>query len=207
MLMFKSGYLATFMLTQLRMMQREWGVSGFGAMARYAGGMTITMTMMGMVGYQLKNLANGKDLAPIDPSTEQGCATWARGLLTSGALGLMGDFIQSEQTAYGHGFAESMVGPMLTSALDVVGAAGVKKFDPQGGAIKFLRNNTPLLSTHWALRAAYNRVILDQLQFMADPEAHDRFRKAESRLRRETGQGYWWRPGESAPERAPAVTP
>jgi hypothetical protein len=201
-LMFKSGYLATFMLTQMRMMQREWGTQGFGAMARYAGSMTIALTFMGMVGYQLKNLANGKDLAPIDPSSDEGRATWARGLLTSGALGLFGDFIQSEQTAYGHGWLSSAAGPMVTGALDIYEALGV---NAGAKTVKFLRNNTPLLSTHWALRAAYNRILLDQLQFMADPKAHDRLRRMESRVRRETGQGFWWRPGETAPERLPEL--
>ncbi|MDP3554822.1 hypothetical protein [Methylocystis sp.] len=202
MLMFKSGYLATFMLTQLRMMQREWGTQGFGAMGRYAGGMTIALTFMGMVGYQLKNLVNGKDLAPIDPTTDEGRATWAKGLLTSGALGLFGDFIQSEQSSYGHGYETTIVGPMLTGALDLERAV---THPSAGGAVKFLRNNTPLLSTHWALRAAYNRLLLDQLQFMADPEAHDKMRKMESRVRRETGQGFWWRPGETTPARLPEL--
>lgn len=205
--MFKSGFMATFMLTQLRMMGREWGKNGFGAMAGYATSMGIALGFMGMVGYQFKQLAAGKDLASVDPATEEGRLTWARGLLASGALGLMGDFLQSEVSSYGHGYVTTAVGPMVTGALDTLGALGVKKFDPGGGAVRFLRNNTPVLSTHWALRSAYNRIFLDQLQFMTDPEAHQHMRRMQEKLRRETGQGYWWRPGESAPERLPALAP
>jgi hypothetical protein len=45
--------------------------------------------------------------------------------------------------------------------------------------------------------------VVDQLQYLTDPDAHKYFREQEKRMRRETGQSYFWRPGETSPERAP----
>jgi len=64
---------------------------------------------------------------------------------------------------------------------------------------------TPVLSSMWYLRQAYRRVFLDQLQYLVDPEAHKNFREQEQKLRTETKQGMWWRPGEITPARAPAL--
>jgi len=74
-----------------------------------------------------------------------------------------------------------------------------------GAAVDLLRNNTPLFTTHWALRTAYNRILMDQLQYLADRDAHSRFRDSEARLRKETGQGLWWQRGETTPSRLPAM--
>ena len=71
-------------------------------------------------------------------------------------------------------------------------------------AVGNLGRYTPIVSSLWYTRAAYRRVMLDQLQYLADPEAHKNFRKQEQRLRDEARQGMWWRPGEILPDRAPA---
>jgi hypothetical protein len=221
-MMFKAGFLATFMLTQRDMMARELATNT-GSATAYAAASFIALSLGGMLTLQAKQIANGKDAMPIDPQTEQGRATWAHAMLTSGAMGIYGDFILSDKSSYGHDLLSTASGPLLTEAEDIfhgahaavseVGSAitGQKMKKPldeetEGAAIKMLRNNTPLLSTHWALRAAYNRMILDQLQYLTDPKAHSQWRASERKIRTETGQQFYWPHGEMLPARPPQLS-
>ena len=221
-MMFKAGFMATFMLTQKDMILRELAANK-ASTAAYVGASAIGLTIAGLMTLQVKNLINGKDLLPMDPETEQGRATWGQAALTSGAAGIYGDFIVSDRSSYGHDLLSTMAGPVLTGAEDALhgihsavsdvatAATGGKMKKPlddeaEDGAIKMLRNNTPVLSTHWALRAAYNRVILDQLQSLADPSAHKAMRKMERKIQSETGQEFYWPRGEMLPERLPQLT-
>ncbi len=46
----------------------------------------------------------------------------------------------------------------------------------------------------------FERMVKDQLEALADPEAPARFHRAERFARREYGQNYFWQPGQVAPE-------
>lgn len=207
--MFK-GFIGAFMVAHFEAVKQEIARNRFTGAAA-AGAYLIALTLGGMVVQQLKAVASGKDLRNIDPTTKEGLDTWAHAALTSGGLGIFGDFLASDHSAYGHGPLETLAGPMVTGGLDVYTALrniGSGKKSPgqkmAGAAVDLLRNNTPLFTTHWAFRAAYNRILMDQLQYLADRDAHSRFRDSEARLRKETGQGLWWRRGEAAPYRLPA---
>lgn len=217
---FKSGFMATLMLTQWHALERELTRNGAAGVGAYVATSVLALTIGGLLTLQLKNISAGKDALPMDPASEQGRATWGRAMLSGGALGIYGDFIASEMSSYGHNFLETLAGPTVTGAADLVdaGATATKRGwalatggkPPSGGEekdlVKALRNNTPVLSTHWALRAAFNRVILDQLSYLADPKAHQAMRAQENRIRRDTNQGMWWRPGELTPDRPPQFT-
>lgn len=218
-LQFKSGFMATFMLTQIHQMQKELTRNGAAGLGGYIGSSVIALTLAGLATLQLKQMANGKDPLPMD-ATPEGMKTWGHAALTSGALGIYGDFLHSDMSSYGHGWAETLLGPTVTGVHDLghsvvaggqraYAAATGEKAPPgteTGDVLKFARNNTPVLSTHWALKAGFNRLILDQLQYLADPNAHKAMRAQEMRIRRDTHQGYWWRPGEVTPDRLPEFT-
>jgi len=70
--------------------------------------------------------------------------------------------------------------------------------------VNILRNYTPGGSL-WYLRAGYNRVLLDQLQYLIDPDASRSFKTKVQNSLRERDQGFWWAPGEVAPSRAPSI--
>jgi hypothetical protein len=207
--MFRGGFLATFMLSQWQAIQRELLTHGGAATAAYAGTSFIGLTLAGMLALQIKTLRSGKDFRSMDPETKEGRDTWFHAAVTGGGLGIYGDFIAADRSSYGHDLLSTFAGPMVTGAEDAYHTVKGLVFPPKKGrepgsdAVKFLRNNTPVLSTHWALQAAYNRILLDQLQYMADPQAHRKMRALETRLRKETGQGYWWRPGAMTPDRLP----
>jgi hypothetical protein len=68
--------------------------------------------------------------------------------------------------------------------------------------IDFARGNVPG-GNIWYLRLAWERLVLDQLQFLADPEANKSFKAKQQRWRKDFGQEFWWRPGQLTPDRAP----
>jgi hypothetical protein len=220
-LQFKSGFMATLMLTQWQAVQRELTRNGTAAAGAYVSASLIALTIAGMLTLQLKNLAAGKDMRSMDPSSQDGLASWGHAFLTGGALGIYGDFLSSEMSSYGHGLVETLAGPTVTGLSDLSqgatdagkrGYAWAVGAKPPAGSeerdvVKALRNDTSLLSTHWALRSAFNRVILDQLSYMVDPHAHQAMRATEQRIKKDTNQGMWWRPGELTPDRAPEFTP
>lgn len=208
--MFK-GFAGSFMMTHFEAVKQEIARDKWEGAAA-AGAYLILLTAGGMLASQLKAIASGKDLRSIDPTTKAGLDTWGHAMLTSGGVGIFGDFLASDRSSYGHGPLETLAGPIATSAIDLYSALrnlGSGKKTPSekaaGGAVSFLRNNTPVLSTHWALRAAYNRILLDQLQYLGDRDAHDAWRRSEERLRQETGQGFFWRRGDVAPGRLPQL--
>ena len=208
--MFK-GFIGSFAMTHLEAVKQEIARDKFHGGAA-AGAYLAALTLGGMLVLQLKNIANGKDLRSIDPSTKEGRDTWAHSFMTSGGLGIFGDFLASDHSSYGHGPLETLAGPVVTSGIDAYtglkAAMDGKKPLAQRvatGLVDFAQNNTPILSTHWALKAAYQRIALDQLRYLADPEAHRKFRQSADRLRKETGQGMFWPRGAVAPERPPGM--
>jgi hypothetical protein len=183
--------------------QREWTRNGAAGVGAHAAGFVTALTLGGMITLQAKQVATGKDMLPMDPLSEQGRATWGRAFMSGGALGIYGDFLASEISSYGHNLGNTLVGPSFTAAEDVFHAL----IHPNWGSARaLLENNTPLFSTLWAVRAAFNRLILDQISYAIDPKAHQAMRAQENRIKRDTNQGMWWRPGELTPDRPPELT-
>jgi hypothetical protein len=213
------GFIGSFMLTQLQAIQRELIANRYKGAAYIASVFTV-MSLMGMLTLQLKQVAALKDPLPMDPRSKEGLGAWARAILTSGSFGIFGDFAQSDMSSFGRGPLETLAGPAFMLPLD----AGQGSMDiirnklsgankkPVSGIIsdtiqRYLKGNTPLLSTAWPLRGAYQRLVLDQLQYLLDRDAHHKQREQEIRLKNETNQALWWHPGDMLPSRAPQMTP
>ena len=69
---------------------------------------------------------------------------------------------------------------------------------------RFVRRNTPGTSL-WYGRLAMDRLLWDQLQASIDPNHARAWNRMEQRARQETRQDFWWRPGETGPDRAPQM--
>ena len=69
---------------------------------------------------------------------------------------------------------------------------------------RFVRRYTPG-SSLWYARLAADRLMWDQLQALLDPKAATAWRRMEQRAQKDFGQRFWWRPGQTAPNRAPAI--
>lgn len=195
----------SFIATTLRGAAHELADGGVASAARYAGGTLITLTVGGMLALQLAQLRAGKDWAPVNDWN-----TWVAALLRGGGLGVYGDYLLADVSKFGQTPMEKMAGPVVGLGYDLlkVAAPGVaildreKSYNRADNAVKLLERYMPFANT-WYTQLAWKRLVTDQLHYMTNPNAHRLFRDRQRRLGKETGQGYWWAPGEDLPGRAP----
>lgn len=173
--------------------------------AAYAASLLISTTFFGGLSLQLKSLAQGRD--PQDMLTP---AYWGAALLQGGGLGIYGDFLFSNLNRQGGGFATTLGGPVVQRASDfwnltmgnIVQLASGEKTHFGRELVKFMKGNLPG-ATIWYWRLAVERIALDKVQFLLDPEADKAFKQKQRFFRKEFGQEFWWAPGETTPSHAP----
>lgn len=178
---------------------------------RYFSTFFIGSTIMGALAYQAKQILSGKDPITMDPTTKEGMKFWAAGAAQGGGLGIFGDFFFSDANRFGKGPLSTFLGPVFGAGEDALkySMGNIQQFIG-GDDTKFLAESvqllgryTPVLSSLFYTKLAYQRWAIDQLSLMADPDAHERFRRMERQARKDYGQQYFWRPGKATPERAP----
>jgi hypothetical protein len=178
--------------------------------AVYFGALLIVSTLLGAVSMQLKEIANGRDPRRMDLD-KKGRKFWGAALLQGGGLGIYGDFLFSDVNRFGGSLSGTVAGPMVDKLDNIrrltVGnflefAQGQDRTNFGRELSYFIRTNTPG-SSLWFVRQAWERVLMDQLQYLMDPDAHTSFRRTMQRRRTDFGQDYWWRPGEVEPRRGP----
>jgi hypothetical protein len=50
-------------------------------------------------------------------------------------------------------------------------------------------------------KLAVDRLLWDNLQQLVDPDYRGSFRRMEETLRKDTGQQFWWQPGDNVPRK------
>jgi hypothetical protein len=183
--------------------------SGAKNKAAYLASMVASTTAMGAVAMQLKEISRGKDPRDLTESK-----AWAAAFVQGGGAGIYGDFLFSDVNRFGKTLLDTTAGPLLSMALEDIPRltlGNVQEFirgddtNLAGDLVQFARGYTPGGSL-WYARLAFEREVLDQLQLMADPKARSKFRRRMSKRRKDYGQEYWWRPGGTAPKRAPKIS-
>lgn len=189
-----------FMQADRFMALRPWNA------ARYAAAMTVLMTGAGALTVWMKDVAKGRD-----PRRSDDPKFLIEAFAQGGGGGIYGDFLRSAESRSGFGIDDTLKGPAWQTAtalesltVDPLLDVAVKGKDPQLGKrlVKVARSETPGGSL-WYMRLAYERLMLDTMQEMADPRAAQSFRTIERRAEKDYGQDFWWAPGEHAPARAP----
>lgn len=169
--------------------------------AAYAGSLLLSTTFFGAIALELKQVAAGRE--PREPTTPE---FWGAAMLQGGGLGIYGDFLFSNVNRYGGGFSTTLGGPLVGRANDfwnltagnAIQLASGEKTHFGRELVKFARGNIPG-GNIWYMRLAFERTVLDQLQYLADPEANKAFKRQQRFWQREFGQEYWWKPGELTP--------
>lgn len=188
---------------------------GAGGAASYAAVMVLTTTALGAFAIQAKEISKGRDPRPMDTGEFLGAA-----MLQGGGFGVFGDFLSSAESRFGGGPLETAAGPVAGLAVDMSNITVGNLFklyrklsgrNPDGSrpkgpnlgrdAVRMAQRYTPG-SSLWYSRLAFQRIMLDTAQEWTDPDYRLAFARMEQRAR-EQEQRYWWRPGKSAPERAP----
>ena len=132
--------------------------------------------------------------------------------LQGGGLGIYGDFLFSDTTRYGGGLEATIAGPVVGLANDIknltIGniqqAARGEDTNAATEAIAFAARYTPGSSIFY-IRAALERMVVDRLEMMIDPQSIKDMQQLERKYMRDYGQQYWWRPGQLTPERGPDI--
>lgn len=205
---FKSFGVAVVMMHGGRI-AREIGAGRGARGAMYAGSILITGTLLGGLALQLKELAGGRD-----PRDMRDASFWGAALLQAGGLGIYGDFLFAGVNRFGGGLTGTIAGPLAGRADQLrnrtIGNVyeAIEDGSPNNvgrEAVATLRDWTPGGSL-WFARLAYERVVLDQLQHLLDPDARKAFRNRERQRKRDYGNAFYWGPGEASPRRAPDLS-
>jgi hypothetical protein len=196
------------MLTHLgRAFLAQGNVNRLGYMAQMFTG----MTLIGGLAYQAKEISKGRD--PIDP-TENPQAFWTAAALQGGGLGIFGDFLFSDQTRFGQNLSNVLTGPSvdMINKFFVKGTLGnVQKmvFDDKSFGETFGQTGVDALNLlpyqTFYNRLAFERLVRDQMGRLANPKWDSNKQKAIRRKKRDTGQEYWWKPGQVEPARPPEL--
>ena len=180
-------------------------------------GLVISTTIIGALTYELKNLTKGKDVTPVE---NMDVKYWLNAMIHGGGLGIFGDFFYSSNNRFGGGFGQTIVGPVGSFAYDLANIAIVNplkmganifidddyKVNMGGDISNFIKRYTPGASL-WYVRLAFERLIVDTLQEMIDPDFNKKRQRKEKRERKNTGRDYWWSGGQALPDRSPEINP
>jgi len=192
-------------------------VKTFGGRAGYAASFFITSTLIGALTYELKNLAKGKDVTRWE---NMDAKYWANAAVHGGGLAIFGDFLYSAVNRFGGGISTTIAGSPIGFLQDTVNLALINPgkeihdlfaeddFDPNWGKdiSNYIKRYSPGASL-WQIRLAFERLVVDSLQEMIDPDFDKTVRRKEKRLRKRTGQEYWWAAGQKKPDRLPEINP
>lgn len=183
---------------------RALQIQGLKDKGSYITSLFVGTTVMGAAAYQLKEISKGREPLAMDNSK-----FWAAAVQQGGGLGIFGDFMFSDVNRYGQGIGSTLIGPMVPMVDDVakltlgnvhefIGEEGslqdkFRAMNLSGDIIRASRNYMPGASL-WYTRAAFERLVLEQAEMMADPQAKKKFIRLMKKRQTEYNQGYWWEP-------------
>jgi hypothetical protein len=208
---FKSFGVAVAMLHTSRIAREIGAGRGLKAVGLYGGALLITSGVLGGLSLQLKELANGRDPRDMNPMSSP--EFWGAAIMQGGGFGIYGDFLFNNLNRFGGGIEATIAGPAterISSMRNLIlgnVAEGVEGKTTNVGreAVRFAGRNLPG-SSLWYARLAFERVVLDQMQHMVDPEARAAFKKRVQNRKKTYGNDFWWKPGDAAPARAPDLS-
>ena len=193
-LMYKN-FAITLGMTHLARGFQQVGLKG---KAKYLVPMIIGGTIMGAFAYEIKQVAAGKKPTPLN---KMGIRYWINAAIYGGGLGIFGDFLFADQNRYGGSMAKTMTGPVISFLDDLVRLTIGNTLELVSGEktnagkelAAFVQRYTPG-SNLWYTRLVVERIIFDTLEKLLNPNFDRDTRRNLRRLRKQTGQTYWWSP-------------
>jgi len=183
-----------------QMMGREGGMFR----GQYLAGLVVGATVLGALSLQMRSLATGKDLRNMNPWSDDPKHVglfWAEAALAGGATGMIGDQLKRMLQTKSAADAARLLTP--TGGLAVDAAAAIfgnvnqalsgEKTNAAAELVRIGRKDA--LPRLWYTNWAFDRLIWDTLQRMADPDAAGAFQRQRERAQKDTGQSFWLAPG------------
>lgn len=147
-------------------------------------------TAFGYLSMSAKDAVKGREPRPADDPK-----TWIAAMTQGGGFGIMGDFMFGEVSRFGNKPLESLAGPTLGTASNLIDLwAKVRSGDDAASStLRLAQNNTPFLNLF------YTRIAMDQLFLWSVQEAMNpgSLRRTEQRIEQENGQKFLVRPSQS----------
>ena len=197
----------TFVYTHLR---RGFTQTNLTGKMKYVVPLVVSGTIMGGLAYELGEITKGRDVT--SPEGMKDPKYWIRAMIKGGGLGIFGDFLTASQNQYGRNLSGTILGAPAGFFEDVakltfgnlINLASGEETTYGRDVSDFLRQYTPGASL-WYARLALERLIFDNIQKMIDPKFNDRIIRRINKYRDEYNKEYFWKPGESYPERSPKI--
>lgn len=174
---------------------------------KYLGATIVGSSLIAGAALQFEHVAEGRD--PVDV-TKDPAKFMQEALLRGGGLGPFGDVIFGAASSARGDLVEGMAGPAFDFPGDTANviSEGTKAAAGSDDS-KFGRKLTDYLKRYtpgnniWYSELALDRMLMDNFQKWADPDAAKSFERTEDFYADKNDQEYWWEPGESEPSRAP----
>ena len=185
-------------------------LDGWGAKASYAARFVGYSTLMGALATEIKAMINGQNPRNMNMATDEGRKFWMESVAAGGGMGLYGDLFANDRTKFGSG-AEVLAGPGITAGYNIVKEMSKAREDAMNGeskhsytlaALRLVRQNATPFANIWYAKAAFNRLVYDQLQDQLSP-GHSQQQTARMQSH---GASYWWAPGTTSPQSAPDLS-
>jgi hypothetical protein len=56
------------------------------------------------------------------------------------------------------------------------------------------------------MKLLWQRMLFERLHLYIDPKYQQRLNRMQTKYLKETGQHYWWKPGQETPDRLPEIS-
>jgi len=156
--------------------------------------LVVATTGLGYLAMSAKDLAKGR--TPRDPTDPK---TWAAAMQQGGGLGIYGDFLFGEYNRFGGGALETLAGPAVGKASQLLRSFSTLKegeFEAAGAQLaKFGVDNVPGINLFYT-KAAVDYLILFQFQEFLNPGY---LRRMERRIAKDNGQAFIVPPSSTIP--------
>tara|TARA_R100000742_G_C4278270_1_gene100884 strand:- start:60 stop:2633 length:2574 start_codon:yes stop_codon:yes gene_type:complete len=184
-------------------LSRGFQQTGIKGKFKYLAPMLIGGMVMGALAYEIKQVAAGKKPTPV---SKMGARYWMNAAVYGGGLGIFGDFLFADTNRYGGSMAKTLTGPVINFIDDLTRLTGGnlqqlasgEKTNAGKELTRFIKNYTPG-SNLWYTRLVFERIFMDTIEKLLNPNFHSDTRRNVNRIKKKTGQEYWWSPGELTP--------
>lgn len=205
---FKS-FPVTIMMSQWSRVAYGNALEGVGSRSAYMASAVGLTTVLGLGIVQIKDILKGKEPSEFTGDPEKDGRLLWKAMNQGGSLGLVGDAITNSIGFYGRPDAVKLFSPPSVDLIanDLIGdllfgnakkAITGEDTSVTKDAIN-IASKTPGLNM-WYAKLALDRMLWDQANDAASRDWARNERRKQRKLKKDTGQDYWWKPGNITPE-------
>lgn len=195
---FAKSFPITIVLNQLLPALRSASQGRLGHLAALAVGSTV----MGALTIQLRDVIKGQQ-----PRATDNPKFWLGAMMQGGGAGLFSDFLFADYNRFQQSMGGMAAGPIVGTVQSLLRAGDLYGVAEGDWDFKNFASDVFKVGTReipginlWYSRLVVERMFLDQVEKAIDPRYDSRISRLERQMRKQTHQGFWWRPGQLTPQ-------